>query len=685
MAIVEFKRIDITAHISIKKEIIGYLQEIGCVEIIASEEADENLEYGESKLETHIQASRNTMQDIENAIRILEPYVPAEPFLKRIQNEPETVAESDYQNIVKDRLRIYKRIEECNALHEKRLQIEKQIEKALREKEDIIPWKELEVPLDSLNAFTHVETALGRIPAVEADEFQNGYRDITAYTACSKVYTDTEYVYMCIIFHKKHAEEIQQFLSDSQFERLSPPETEASARELFRTYADTISSCKREKAEIEKKLKDLSADLSQIKAIYDHSRTIYEGISAGRYCGNTASVFRLRGWIPSESADMVLHDLEEMGPVQANAFTPENSDSKPPVLLKNRTGVKPFELVTRLYGLPSYGSLDPTGYLAPFFFLFFGLCLSDAAYGILLILFTAVCIKKLKLKGDLYTLLFLCGIGTVIGGAITGSWFGVNVCRLPEDHWASFLGIFALLDPIGTKPEPFFGLMLEGTMAFFYLSIFLGYIQICFATFLSFKEHIRNRRYIEGICEDGAWLTIYIGILMLACSAESMPGLASYGWTVIRTPSLYILLVGLIFRLILFPLLTAIYEKRRTTLLRVAGLYALSTVKVLDKSKDLLGNVLSYCRLMALGMATGIIGTVINQLAFQVKAIPWVGIIFMVILLCGGHMFNLLINLLGAFVHTARLQYVEFFPYFYEGGGAPFRPLAVKNKYIRIE
>ena len=123
----------------------------------------------------------------------------------------------------------------------------------------------------------------------------------------------------------------------------------------------------------------------------------------------------------------------------------------------------------------------------------------------------------------------------------------------------------------------------------------------------------------------------------------------------------------------------------RQTPLRLVALYGLSTVQVLDKSKDLLGNVLSYCRLMALGMATGIVGTVVNQLAMQVKTIPVLGIVFFVILLCGGHMFNLLINLLGAFVHTARLQYVEFFPYFYKGGGTTFNPLSVKHKYIKIE
>ena len=107
MAIVEFRKIDITAHNSLKSKIISYLQDTGCVEIITSEEDNEYLEYGESKLEANIQAARNTMQDIEHAIHLLEPYIPDKPLLERIQNKPETVTEDDYQSLVNDRLTIY--------------------------------------------------------------------------------------------------------------------------------------------------------------------------------------------------------------------------------------------------------------------------------------------------------------------------------------------------------------------------------------------------------------------------------------------------------------------------------------------------------------------------------------------------------------------------------------------------
>jgi len=685
MAVADFKRIDITAHSSVKTKVISYLQKAGCVEIIKKHEDPDSLEYGETGLETRIQENQSIIQDIEQAITVLESYIPREPFFERITKEPEGITEEDFRAYIDDREHIYSCIDRCNTLHEKRLALEKQIEKKTEEKENIRPWAGLEVPLSSITSFNHVEAVLGRVPADQADEFKSNCRDAVPSAVCNTVYSDEESAYVYIICHRQDSDRVQKFLPDMPFESISLPEEDRTARDLFRSHAEAVNSLQKEKLETESRLKEIADSLTKIKAVYDHSCTAYESLAAGRYCGNTASVFRLRGWVPSDTAGRVLHDLEEIGPVQTDVYDPSDDTLIPPVLLKNKKGIKPFELVTELYGLPSYRGVDPTAFLAPFFFLFFGLCLSDGAYGLILMACAALYIKKIKPKGNLSNLLFLCGIGTVIGGAVTGSWFGVNVSRLPEGHWASFLAVCALFDPIGTDPEPFFGLMLEGTMAFFYLSIFLGYIQICFGTFLSLKENLRKREYVEGIFNDGAWLMLYAGLLMLACSAESVPGLASYGWTGIRVPSVYILIGGLTVRLVMYPFFKAVSEKRRTSLLRVAGLYALSIVQMLDKSKDLLGNTLSYCRLMALGMATGIVGTVVNQLAVQSKAIPYVGIGVLVIILFGGHLFNLLINLLGAFVHTARLQYVEFFPYFFQGGGFPFKPFTVQYKYTRIE
>ena len=685
MAIVDFKRIDLIGHSSLKKKIVSYLQNRGCVEIITKPEENGDLEYGEKGLETDIQAAANEIQDIKNTINILESYTPRQSLFERITDQPDPVSESEYQRLVDERDRIKGLVQECIALNEKRLELEKRIEKTVQKKEEIRPWKSLDISLNSLDSFTHVETLTGKVPAEQADTFRQDFGSLSRYVVCSPVYTDDADAYMCIIFHKRRKKRVQEYLAASQFETVALPRADASADELFKSYTDEISSCNKETREIEERFRAASKSLEKIKAVYDHSSTVHETISAERHFGSTSSSFKLRGWIPSREAESVLRDLEQMKLVHADVYIPTKDDPEPPVLLDNGKGIQPFELVTRLYGLPSYGSMDPTGFLAPFFFLFFGLCLSDAAYGILLMVFTVFCIKKLKLDSPLFRLLFLCGIGTVIGGAVTGSWFGVNVCRLPDGNWASFLSTFALLDPIGTDPEPFFGLMLEGTMAFFYLSIALGYIQIFFGTLLALKENIRLGMYVEGILNDGAWLCMYIGLAMLACSAESVPGLASYGLTGLRVPSLYILMAGLGFRIIVYPACIAAGGSKQTTLGRTAGLYALSAVQVLDKSKDLLGNTLSYCRLMALGMATGIVGTVVNQLALQVKAIPVVGAVLLVIVLCGGHIFNLLINLLGAFVHTARLQYVEFFPYFFRGGGAPFKPLAVKNTYIQIK
>ncbi|MBU4128815.1 hypothetical protein KJ582_01690, partial [bacterium] len=346
------------------------------------------------------------------------------------------------------------------------------------------------------------------------------------------------------------------------------------------------------------------------------------------------------------------------------------------------------------YGYPQYRAVDPTPFLAPFFFLFFGLCLTDAGYGIILSILSLIGLWKIKEGKRLFQLLFLGGLAAIICGALTGGWFGIE--RIP--HFLERIVLFApLKDP----------------MIFFILALALGFGQIVFGVIIKMSKELLRHQFREGLLGEGSWIVIFLGILFLILGSKMM------GEEQAKRIGLWLLAFGAFNRVVLYGL----FSKRK-----IVGM-GLGLLFLLDGAKNFLGNVLSYSRLMALGLVTGVIAMVINimaQVAFETpvikyfiiiivllvaivvakkfpkakyiiaisplviigavfKKIPIGGYVAMLAILLVGHPFNLAINTLSGFIHTMRLQFVEFFPYFFEGGGRPFQPFKREEEYTIIK
>lgn len=278
--------------------------------------------------------------------------------------------------------------------------------------------------------------------------------------------------------------------------------------------------------------------------------------------------------------------------------------------------------------------------MAPFFFIFFGMMVSDAGYGILLALASFLAIKKIKPKGmakKLLELLLLGGISTLIWGAIFGGWFG-GLIPLP---------------PIWINP-------IEDPMSLLVFSFILGLIQIYTGLILKAYINIKDGDLLSALFDQGFWLVLLTGCIMFA-----LPGTAQAAKIVAIVGA-----VGLIL------------TQGRTQKNPIQKL--LSGVMSLYDITGYLSDVLSYSRVLALGLATGVIGTVINTMA-ELVGVNIIGYIAMVLILVIGHVFNIAINALGAYVHSSRLQYVEFFSKFYEGGGRAFNPFRINTRYINLE
>jgi V/A-type H+-transporting ATPase subunit I len=362
----------------------------------------------------------------------------------------------------------------------------------------------------------------------------------------------------------------------------------------------------------------------------------------------------LEGWVKKNDYPRLQKLVSAFEASSLHKIEPAENENVP-VEIENRYYVRPFESITRLYGMPQYSNVDPTIFLAPFFAIFFALCLTDAAYGLLLIAFIAWLIKKIQGDTKMMRMFIICSAVTVLAGALTGGWFG--------DAVQQFL---PALKPLRAKVMWFDPL--ENPMMFFKLSLALGYFQVIFGICVALAHNLKQRQYIAAVFDQITWLVMLNSLVLF--------GLAKAG-------VLPEALAGFFGPLALLPAIAIVLFSEREggwgQRLGMGGYNLFSTV-------FFVGDILSYARLMALGMVTAGFGMAINVIVAMVAKIqiPVLGFVLAAIIFAGGHLFNAGMSVLSAFVHTLRLQFVEFFPKFFVGGGRAFEPLTKTYNHIYI-
>lgn len=368
----------------------------------------------------------------------------------------------------------------------------------------------------------------------------------------------------------------------------------------------------------------------------------------------TGQTFFLEGWIPEKCVAAADQALAETGCYYV--FTDPAEDEKPPVLLDNSAVVTPFEAVTEMYALPTYGTIDPTKIFAGFYVLFFGMMLSDAAYGILLSLATYIILKKYDLEGGTYKLikvLFYCGFSTTFWGALFGGWFGDLATVIANVFFDKEL----VIKPLWFNP-------VEDPIKLLIFSLALGVAHLFTGLGIKAYMQIKEGKWFDAICDVGFWYLTITGICGWLGGAMIMPALGDIGKWMTIVGILGLLLTG---------------GRDRKGIGKVVGGFS-----NLYNITSYLSDILSYSRILALGLATGIIAQVVNTMG-SIFGGSIIGAIAFVVIFVFGHALNIGINVLGAYVHACRLQYVEFFGKFYEDGGVSFEPMGNKTKYIRIE
>ncbi len=328
------------------------------------------------------------------------------------------------------------------------------------------------------------------------------------------------------------------------------------------------------------------------------------------------------------------------------------ADEEPPVEIRNSEFFKPFEVITRLYGMPGYKDLDPTAFLAGFFFLFFGLSLTDVGYGAFLMIVSVGVLTLFVVPPIVRTftkLLFLMGLGSFLVGLLFGGYLGIAPESLP-----AVLRAIQVFDPIG-NPLPVF-----------YLALGLGVFQVMVGMVLKIYSEARNNRLVSGLLDQGPWLFVFcLGIAYIGVVTGYLSGIT-------ESQLINLMYVGVV-------LIVVASGRHGKTFFEMIQKSLLSLYDSIGYFSD----ILSYSRLLALGLATTALAFAVNLIAEIVSdSVPYLGPVLAIVVLVIGHLFTLAVNTLGAFIHSARLQFVEFFGKFISGTGREFKPLARSYRYI---
>ena len=654
MAIAKMAKIIIASHRTQASELLEELQHEGICHILNADEAILSRDFPElGALAERPKDIEGLLNRLEKSIAFLKNYAQAQKGLASVLSPRTVVDVQSYQKVVSDR-QILKTIEKSEQLEVSMEKTKSEIESLQFTLEMLKSWVSLETPVEEIGRLHKAACWAGLLPIQQFEQTEEKLSESGA--AIQQIGTDSNKCACLIVALKENADQAQKLLRSAEFEPVSFEPMTGTVAKLIKEHRKKLKQAQKKLQSQTDNAAALSENLLNLEILYDHYQNLLNREQAKDTAPATECTVLLEGWVKKKNFPRLKKIVSGFEASSLTQIEPAQ-DEEIPVEIENKRAVKPFEVITRLYGMPQHFEVDPTVFLAPFFALFFGLCLTDAGYGLVIIALMIFFIKKMQGDKKLMWMLGICSAATVFAGALTGGWFGDGVQQFVP-----------ALKPLREKMMWFDPL--EKPMTFFILALVLGYFQILFGLVIAFGHNLKRRDYIAAACDQLTWLVMLNSIVIFGLSkAGWLPipdGVGTFCGYLALLPAVSILLLS---------------EREGTWAGRIGmGAYNLfSTIFYV-------GDVLSYLRLMALGMVTAGLAMAINVIAKIALDIPYgIGFILMILVLVGGHGFNLAISGLSAFVHTLRLQYVEFFPKFIAGGGKSFQPLSKEYKHIYIK
>lgn len=519
------------------------------------------------------------------------------------------------------------------------------------ELEALHPWRGFELPTAFVGT-SRTDIFSGSLPAgVNADELASQIEEKLAAALLYKNQVDGV-SYVSFIVHKSDTQALARMLSASGFVR-SPvarykvtPETAGCALEEKLMTLDERAAALYREADV------LAPRISELQMYYDVETTRQTFADAKKRMLNTEYTSILTGWVPEKSADEVIAELEAVN--AAYELRDPTDDEDAPVLLDNNKFATAFEPVVGLYSLPKYGSFDPTMVMSIFYLIIFAFMFADVGYGLLLFVCCLLGLKLMKPRGGLKKFLQMfayCGIACMVTGALFGGYFG----DLPTKMAVNMFGAAEEAD-LSLWFNP-----INDPMTFLVVSLAIGAVHLVGALAVKFYVLWSSGKRLDAIFDAGSWILVFLGA-----------GTAIVGIALGNSASK----VGLALVILGYAILICTQGRaEKSPVMKV-----LKGLMALYDTISYVSDLLSYSRILSLGLASAVIASVFNLIG-TMGGLSFGGIVIFVIAVLVGHLLNIAINVLGSFVHTSRLQYIEFFGKFYEDGGRAFVPLEPMAKY----
>lgn len=623
-----------------REALLKAMQDMECVEISSIDGSEETLKSGFAKPDDKaLMSAQEASRAYRTALASLDRFAPEKKgmFRKRqgvsraafFSAESEENARTAAETINKDTRRLGE------------IESERTKNEALRA--TLAPWLTVDAPLGGADGALAVFFGTAGLNVTD-DALKALADSLDGLLTWQQASSDRSLRYLLVMCHGSVKERALSALRDLGFSTVSFRGMTGTAKENDKALAENLATLEKERQEIEQRIAGLGGKREALLEASDRAAIALRREEAKSRLVGTDKVFLLEGWLPADRCAEIEKTLKPFTCAIETREPTEDEYPQVPVQLKNNKLTQPLNMVTEMYSLPAYGTLDPNPLMAPFFILFYGIMMADMGYGLLMMIASVIISKKYRPKGtsgELFSLLGLCGISTFIMGALTGGFFGDFLTQLVAIvSPGTVFALPKLFDPLDDLT-----MILIGSMA-------LGMVQIVTGMAISLIEKCKRKKFLDAFFEEITWWIVFIGIALLALGKGAA-----------------VLYVGCA-----LVLLGPIVQGKGWG--KLTGVFG----SLYNHVTGYFGDILSYTRLMALMLAGSVIAQVFNMLA----AMPGNVIAFIIISMLGNAM-NFGLNLLGCYVHDLRLQCLEFFNKFYVDGGKPFRPMTLDTEYVDLQ
>ena len=623
-----------------REALLKAMQDMECVEISSIDGSEEALKSGFAKPDDKaLMSAQEASRAYRTALASLDRFAPEKKgmFRKRqgvsratfFSAESEENARTAAETINKDTRRLGE------------IESERTKNGALRA--TLAPWLTVDAPLGGADGALAVFFGTAGLNVTD-DALKALADSLDGLLTWQQASSDRSLRYLLVMCHGSVKERALSALRDLGFSTVSFRGMTGTAKENDKALAENLAALEKERQEIEQRIAGLGGKREALLEASDRAAIALRREEAKSRLVGTDKVFLLEGWLPADRCAALEKALEPFTCAIETREPTEDEYPQVPVQLKNNKLTRPLNMVTEMYSLPAYGTLDPNPLMAPFFILFYGIMMADMGYGLLMMIASVIISKKYRPKGtsgELFSLLGLCGISTFIMGALTGGFFGDFLTQLVAIvSPGTVFALPKLFDPLDDLT-----MILIGSMA-------LGMVQIVTGMAISLIEKCKRKKFLDAFFEEITWWIVFVGIALLALGKGAA-----------------VLYVGCA-----LVLLGPIVQGKGWG--KLTGVFG----SLYNHVTGYFGDILSYTRLMALMLAGSVIAQVFNMLA----AMPGNVIAFIIISMLGNAM-NFGLNLLGCYVHDLRLQCLEFFNKFYVDGGKPFRLMTLDTEYVDLQ